>query len=378
MGLFGGLFDKKTCDICGNKIGLLGNRKLEDGNLCKDCAAKLSPWFSERRHSTLAEIQNQLVYREQNKLAVSAFNVTRSLGKNSWKILLDEDARKFLVTNSGKWQEANPDVLDFSQLTGCDLEIKENRSELKQKDSEGKQVSYNPPRYEYSYNFYVTVRVNHPYFDDMHFMLNSFAVKTGERQMGTAGSWGFSTTGFGREATGLREYQEYVDLGNEIKEVLENARLQGHMPAGGAGYTAGAAGYAAGAAGSVAGAGLHEDVESEEFQAKLKRMQELANDPEALRKEYERAIAEAQATLEKQGMTPPQALTGAEAIAAGNAAVMGMAGMPGGAAMAAAAAAVPGTAAPAGAAAQVKCPWCGSTVTPTAEGKCPLCEGDLG
>ena len=31
-----GLFDKKYCDICGEKIGLLGNRKLEDGNLCKD------------------------------------------------------------------------------------------------------------------------------------------------------------------------------------------------------------------------------------------------------------------------------------------------------------------------------------------------------
>ena len=48
-----GLFDKKFCGICGGKIGLFGNRKLEDGNLCKDCAAKLSPWFSERRHSTL-------------------------------------------------------------------------------------------------------------------------------------------------------------------------------------------------------------------------------------------------------------------------------------------------------------------------------------
>ena len=43
-----GLFDKKYCDICGEKIGLLGNRKLEDGNLCKNCAAKLSPFFSER------------------------------------------------------------------------------------------------------------------------------------------------------------------------------------------------------------------------------------------------------------------------------------------------------------------------------------------
>ena len=26
-----GLFDKKYCDICGEKIGLLGNRKLENG-----------------------------------------------------------------------------------------------------------------------------------------------------------------------------------------------------------------------------------------------------------------------------------------------------------------------------------------------------------
>ena len=27
-----GLFDKKYCDICGEKIGLLGNRKLDNGN----------------------------------------------------------------------------------------------------------------------------------------------------------------------------------------------------------------------------------------------------------------------------------------------------------------------------------------------------------
>ena len=37
-----GLFDKKYCDICGEKIGLLGNRKLDDGNLCKECAKKKS------------------------------------------------------------------------------------------------------------------------------------------------------------------------------------------------------------------------------------------------------------------------------------------------------------------------------------------------
>ena len=61
-----GLFDKKYCDICGEKIGLLGNRKLEDGNLCKDCARKLSPFFSERRNSTVEDIKRQLAYRAES------------------------------------------------------------------------------------------------------------------------------------------------------------------------------------------------------------------------------------------------------------------------------------------------------------------------
>ena len=95
-----GLFDKKYCSVCGEKIGLLGNRKLEDGNLCKNCAAKLSPWFSERRHSTVEDIKGQLAYREANKASVAAFHTTRSLGRNT-KVLLDEDNRKFMVARTG-------------------------------------------------------------------------------------------------------------------------------------------------------------------------------------------------------------------------------------------------------------------------------------
>ena len=75
---FFGLFDKKTCAICGAEIGLLGNRKLEDGNCCKSCAAKLSPWFDERRHSTVEQIKEQLAYREENQKAVENFHITRT------------------------------------------------------------------------------------------------------------------------------------------------------------------------------------------------------------------------------------------------------------------------------------------------------------
>ena len=166
-----GLFDKKFCSVCGEKIGLLGNRKLEDGNLCKECAKLLSPWFSERRHSTVADIKEQLAYREANKAEVSSFHTTRTLGDKT-KVLLDEDARKFMVTSASNLQEANPDVLKFEDVTGCDLDIDERKVEQKMKNAEGKEVSYTPPRYKYEYNMSVIINVNNPYFDDMRFQIN--------------------------------------------------------------------------------------------------------------------------------------------------------------------------------------------------------------
>ena len=123
MGLFGKMFEKKNCDICGGEIGLLGNKKLEDGNLCKECASKLSPWFSDRRRSTVDQIREQLDWREANQQRVAQFNPTRTLG-NDMKVILDEDVGRFIVTRSSRWREANPDVLDFSQVTGCDTEIR--------------------------------------------------------------------------------------------------------------------------------------------------------------------------------------------------------------------------------------------------------------
>ena len=218
-----GLFDKKYCSICGSKIGLLGNRKLTDGNMCKDCAAKLSPWFSDRRSSTVDEIKSQLAYREENKAAVAAFHTTRSLGKYT-RLLLDEDARKFIVTGAKDLAEANPDVLDYSQVTGCDLEISESRNELKIRDAEGKSVSYNPPRYEYSYNFYAAIRVNHPYFDQIRYSISNGSVKVGEQPMsGPAAGWKVNKPGVSLRQN---EYHQYVNLGNEIKETVERMRQE--------------------------------------------------------------------------------------------------------------------------------------------------------
>ena len=118
-----GLFDKKVCDICGEKIGLLGNRKLDDGNLCKDCAKKLSPWFEERRHSTVEDIKKQLAYREQNKEAVRNFRVTRDLeADNNYHVFIDDNHQKFAIGTKMD-VETNPDILDLSQVTSCRMDV---------------------------------------------------------------------------------------------------------------------------------------------------------------------------------------------------------------------------------------------------------------
>ena len=170
-----GLFDKKYCDICGEKIGLLGNQELEDGNLCKDCAKQLSPWFSDRRRSTVEDIKRQLAYREENRGRASQFRTTRSYGEDC-KVLLDEEHRWLTVTRARDLADANPDILDYTALTGCRVDIDESRTEQKREGPDDKEVSYNPPRYEYSYDFEVIISVNNPYFDEMKFRLNNSSV----------------------------------------------------------------------------------------------------------------------------------------------------------------------------------------------------------
>lgn len=168
-----GLFDKKFCDICGEKIGLLGNRKVEDGNICSKCNKKLSPLFNERRRSTVAEIKEQLEYRARNEQMLTQFNPTKTFGSDR-KIYIDLGQRKFCVASGNKWRESNPDLIDFSQVTSCNLDIKEHKQELYTKDAQGNNVSYRPPRYKVEYEFEIHIFVNSPYFSEVSFDLTGY------------------------------------------------------------------------------------------------------------------------------------------------------------------------------------------------------------
>ena len=211
-----GLFNKKTCDICGEKIGLFGNRKLEDGNMCKHCAELLSPWFDERRHSTLEEIKAQLAYREENKKAVAAFRRTLELGEN-YHVIFDEDAGNFVVvteTGSRMLETVNPDVFSLSQVTGAHVDIDESRSEIYRQDSEGNRQSYNPRRYRYRYNFYVNIHLSHPYVDEIRIKINEYTLEIEWQDQG------FSFFSTSSAPTNDYEYRKYKNLCQEIADKL--------------------------------------------------------------------------------------------------------------------------------------------------------------
>ena len=176
-----GLFDKKYCDICGDKIGLLGNRKLDDGNLCKECAKKLSPWFEERRHSTVDAIKEQLAYREANKAKVRAFQITREFAADRYHVYIDDTKGQFAIARAMN-VDVNPDIVDLSQIISCKLDVQQNREEEQYRDKDGNLQDYVPPRYKYSYDYSIKLAVSSPWFDDMDFDLSSSAIDEQERQ----------------------------------------------------------------------------------------------------------------------------------------------------------------------------------------------------
>ena len=169
MGLFDKLFDKKICSICGGEIGLLGNRKLVDGNLCKNCAEQLSPFITDRRQSTVAEIRQHLAYREANKRVLLGMNPTQIYGRRSTKVYVDENQGTFFVTSNKNYLAANPDVISVSQVIGVQPTIHEDRTELYHHDREGHRVPYNPRRYRFEYRFNVKILVNAPFFNEISF-----------------------------------------------------------------------------------------------------------------------------------------------------------------------------------------------------------------
>ena len=225
MGFFGKLFEKKECSICGGEIGLLGNRKLEDGNCCKECAGKLSPWFDDRRHSTVDQIKQQLAYREENEAALSGFRPTLAFGEDyTLRTELENGVpSRFVIERCDGYREENADLVSFRDVTSFNIDIQEDRDELKFTNSQGEEVSYNPPRYAYSYDFYAEITVNHPYFDDMRFRINRDTLNletVNQRPVGIRANIGMGAMRRDFEPSLYPEYRKYRKDCDDLEELF--------------------------------------------------------------------------------------------------------------------------------------------------------------
>ena len=165
-----GLFDKTSCSLCGVKTNMLTNRKLADGNMCKDCAKQLSPFVEDRKGKTVAEISDHLAYREANKAEVASFNPTRDFGGTTLlvfgdkaRVYIDDEKRAFILTRSKKWREENPDVIKFSQVKDCTYTVEE-RSVITQGASN--KVG------EREYDTFLIIEVDSPYFEVAKLKMN--------------------------------------------------------------------------------------------------------------------------------------------------------------------------------------------------------------
>jgi len=211
---------KKECDICGGKIGLLGNRKLDDGNCCKDCANRLSPWMTGRRKTTVEDVKAHLAYREENKRKLQRFNPTSIAGENAWKVYVDPVMAAFVVSRASNWRAENPDIIQLSQVMSCEVERVEHKKEVYQQMPDGTKKSYFPARYDFSYDFKVNIQVNSPWFNEIAFQLNPTTIPD-------------------RYDPRFRQYEA---IGDQIRSMLLSGNMGGGMPMGGMGMGAGMAG----------------------------------------------------------------------------------------------------------------------------------------
>ena len=156
-------------------------------------------------------------------------------------MLLDEDAGLFMVTSARDLVEANPDVMAFSDVTGCKLDIEESKTEIEYRDAEGNHQSFNPRRYAYSYDFHIVIHVNNPYFNEIRFQLNSSSVDNDEETLldgpdamrrsrgglrSRVGGMGGSLVSNAEEVRASVEYRQYEAMGQEIRDALLQVRQQ--------------------------------------------------------------------------------------------------------------------------------------------------------
>jgi len=154
-----GIFTKSACSICGEKSGLISGRRLADGDLCKSCRSRLSPFYTVMNTDTVRSIQAQLEWREKNRTELASFRPDVTAGREG-KVFIDTGSGRFALCRDRDLRSGNPDLFDLRSLLDCTLEVEEN------------EISGDEDENGYSYDFQLMLRLDHPFVRRISFRIN--------------------------------------------------------------------------------------------------------------------------------------------------------------------------------------------------------------
>jgi hypothetical protein len=104
---------------------------LSDGQICRDCAAKLSPFIASTLDLSLDDAGSQILIREENKMRLSSFRPTRTIfatddeSPDEWRIMVDEIGRRFVAFRGRQSDliDVNPDIFSLDQVRDVEIGV---------------------------------------------------------------------------------------------------------------------------------------------------------------------------------------------------------------------------------------------------------------
>ncbi len=131
-----GLFKKKRCEFCGDKIGAFNKgRRFNDGELCSDCSSELSPNWNDTSKHSLSDAVRHIEERKKNiEILTKEFNPTSYYGCRP-TLFVDNERKLFCITLGGaresyggvpRYVNENCDLFSFSQLEDTMISSSDN------------------------------------------------------------------------------------------------------------------------------------------------------------------------------------------------------------------------------------------------------------
>lgn len=131
-----GLFKKKYCDFCGEKIGSFNKgKKFRDGELCCECSQELSDNWHDTIRYDLSDAVKHIEERKKNiDVLKNEFHPTAYYGFRP-TLFVDENNKLFCITLGGaresygnveRYVNENCDLFSFSQLDDTMISVNDS------------------------------------------------------------------------------------------------------------------------------------------------------------------------------------------------------------------------------------------------------------